>query len=132
MQNRRELLTLALGGATALIPGVTSAAVTVSQPPRRDVSFVIGNCKYIILKSEIVDGALMILEHRVENPDGSRNWYKGYEPHREDGPAMEFANGDKYWYWRGKLHREDGPAMEFANGDKHWYWDGVRYLPPTR
>jgi len=24
----------------------------------------------------------------------------------------------------GKLHREDGPAIEFANGDKSWYLNG--------
>ena len=23
--------------------------------------------------------------------------------HREDGPAIEYANGDKYWYFNGKL-----------------------------
>ena len=24
----------------------------------------------------------------------------------------------------GKLHREDGPAVEWANGRKHWYLNG--------
>jgi hypothetical protein len=41
--------------------------------------------------------------------------------HREDGPAVEWANGDKCYYINGKLHREDGPALEFANGDKAYY-----------
>ena len=41
--------------------------------------------------------------------------------HREDGPAVEYANGDKCWYLNDKLHREDGPAVEYANGDKVWY-----------
>ena len=36
--------------------------------------------------------------------------------HREDGPAIEYANGNKHWYLNGKLHREDGPAIENANG----------------
>jgi len=25
------------------------------------------------------------------------------------------------WYLKNKLHREDGPAIEYANGDKYWY-----------
>ena len=44
--------------------------------------------------------------------------------HREDGPAVEWANGDKSWYLNGKLHREDGPAIEYADGDKHWFLNG--------
>ena len=26
------------------------------------------------------------------------------------------ANGDKFWYKNGQLHREDGPALEYADG----------------
>ena len=44
--------------------------------------------------------------------------------HREDGPAVEYANGDKYWYINGKFHREDGPAIEWANDQKEWYING--------
>ena len=35
--------------------------------------------------------------------------------------------GTKRWYVNGKLHREDGPAVEYANGSKHWYLNGVNY-----
>jgi hypothetical protein len=33
------------------------------------------------------------------------------------------VNEDKteYWYLKGKLHREDGPAIEWANGTKYWW-----------
>ena len=31
------------------------------------------------------------------------------------------------WYLNGKLHREDGPAIEYANGEKSWYLYGLRY-----
>jgi hypothetical protein len=27
----------------------------------------------------------------------------------------------------GLLHREDGPAIEFANGNKEWYLNGKMY-----
>ena len=29
---------------------------------------------------------------------------------------IEFENGDRYWYKDSKPHREDGPAIEYANG----------------
>ena len=44
--------------------------------------------------------------------------------HREDGPAVEWANGDKSWYINDKLHRTDGPAIEYASGSKEWYQNG--------
>ena len=33
-------------------------------------------------------------------------------------------NGTNRWYINDQLHREDGPAVEYANGDKHWYLNG--------
>ena len=56
-------------------------------------------------------------------------WYKEGTDilHREDGPAIEYANGDKSWYKEGKLHRLDGPACEYANGNKFWYKEGKRH-----
>ena len=45
--------------------------------------------------------------------------------HREDGPAVEYADGSKEWWLNGKRHREDGPALEFASGSKYWYLNGV-------
>jgi hypothetical protein len=64
------------------------------------------------------------------NDLGNKHYYKDKEMnilHREDGPAIEYANGDKYWYLNGKLHREDGPAVEYACGSKRWYLNGVIY-----
>jgi hypothetical protein len=36
-------------------------------------------------------------------------------------------DGDKEWYLNGKRHREDGPAVEWANGDKEWYLNDKKY-----
>jgi hypothetical protein len=47
--------------------------------------------------------------------------------HREDGPAVEYANGGKAWSLHGKLHREDGPACVYADGSKSWYLNGEYY-----
>jgi hypothetical protein len=66
-----------------------------------------------------------MIEYTVKvNAYGTKSWYLNGELHRDDGPAVEFANGTKCWYLNGKLHREDGPAVEYANGDKRWYLNG--------
>lgn len=31
------------------------------------------------------------------------------------------SNGTKRWYFNDKLHREEGPAIEWADGTKCWY-----------
>jgi hypothetical protein len=67
--------------------------------------------------------------HREDGPaiewaNGSKRWYINGERHREDGPASEYADGSKFWYLNGKLHREDGPAIECADGSKFWYLEG--------
>jgi hypothetical protein len=66
---------------------------------------------------------------RVESEDCIEyGYYKGDEFiwHREDGPALEYADGDKYWWFHGKYHREDGPAIEWADGEKWWYLESER------
>ena len=52
-------------------------------------------------------------------------WFKEGKRHREDGPALEWADGHKIWYKEGKVHREDGPALEWADDTKSWYLNGV-------
>jgi len=69
--------------------------------------------------------------HREDGPavewaDGAKYWYINGKHHREDGPAVECASGYKAWYINGQLHREDGPAIEYASGDKEWYINGER------
>jgi hypothetical protein len=56
----------------------------------------------------------------------NRWWCVNDKLHREDGPAVEYADGTKHWYLKGKFHREDGPAVECANGSKYWYLNGDR------
>ena len=47
--------------------------------------------------------------------------------HREDGPAIEYADGGKFWWLNGERHREDGPACDYPNGSKIWYLNGEEY-----
>ncbi len=35
-----------------------------------------------------------------------------------------YDNGHKEWCLNGKYHREDGPAIEWADGQKEWYLNG--------
>lgn len=45
---------------------------------------------------------------------------------RLGGPALEFTNGNKEWYRANRLHREDGPAIDYADR-KEWWLAGERY-----
>ena len=44
--------------------------------------------------------------------------------HREDGPAVEYADGSKMWYFNGNRHREDGPAIIHHSGHSEWWVEG--------
>jgi hypothetical protein len=46
--------------------------------------------------------------------------------HREDGPAIVWANGDQGWYYCGVRHRKNGPSIEYANGNREWWVRGRR------
>lgn len=63
----------------------------------------------------------------IEYADGDKIWYLNGKYHREEGPAVEYPNGDKAWYFNGELHREDGPAIERSDGKRSWYLNGVYY-----
>jgi|SRR5579859_1015305 len=55
---------------------------------------------------------------------GTKFWLLNGQYHREDGPAVEWADGSKFWYFSNLLHKLDGPAAEYADGDKHWFLHG--------
>ena len=60
--------------------------------------------------------------------DGSvMYWNDKGQAHREDGPAIEWADGTKMWCRDGKRHREGGPAIEWADGAKEWWVNGARH-----
>jgi len=58
---------------------------------------------------------------------GNKCWFLNDRLHREDGPAIEWANGDKSWCFHGQYHRLDGPAIEYADGSKIWYFNDQRH-----
>ena len=73
----------------------------------------------------------MKIRHREDGPaieyaNGDKSWYINGKLHRENGPANEYSDGSKSWYVNGERHREDGPAIEYKNGSKAWCIDGKR------
>ena len=62
------------------------------------------------------------MDNPVINEYGDTCWYDSDgELHRDDGPAVIYANGDKWWLQYSKLHRDDGPAWEYADGTNRWW-----------
>jgi len=61
-----------------------------------------------------------MIEYKVRVYFSCTEWFLNGVLHRENGPAIEWANGDK----EGELHRLDGPAIEWANGYKCWCKEG--------
>ena len=62
--------------------------------------------------------------HVTVDDIGDVRWYKDAKCtilHRENGPAVEYADGDKFWYQNGQFHRIDGPAIVYSNGQEEWY-----------
>lgn len=42
---------------------------------------------------------------------------------------IEYSNGDQVWLVNGLTHREDGPAIIWANGEKRWHLNNHRVTP---
>ena len=63
----------------------------------------------------------------IEYANGDKVWYLNDKRHREDGPAVEYVDGYKYWFLNDELHCEHGPAIEWPSGIKHWFINGVEY-----
>lgn len=69
------------------------------------------------------------LSHREDGPaiefaNGNKHWYVHGKRHRDDGPASEISSGCEYWYKDDQLHREDGPAIKYINGNSYWFYRG--------
>ena len=69
------------------------------------------------------------LKYRIEvNEYGIHKYYNSANKlHRDNGPAVIWADGTKFWYQNGLRHRTDGPAIEWANGTKEWFQNGQRH-----
>ena len=57
----------------------------------------------------------------------NRFWLEDGEKHRENGPAVEWANGNKEWLKRGMLCRSDGPTLEWGRHRRHIEVRHIKY-----
>ncbi len=81
------------------------------------------------------DLALWLLNgnyHREDGPaviwaNGTQEWHLNGKRHREDCPAYIGADGTQEWWLNGQLHREDGPAYIGATGTQSWRLNGDVY-----
>ena len=65
-------------------------------------------------------------EYTVKDESGGQKWYLDGKLHREDGPAVIWADGTEEWWLNGKLHREGGPAVIWPSGAQAWWLNGNR------
>jgi len=70
--------------------------------------------------------------HREDGPaviwaNGTQYWYRNNKLHRELGPAIIVPCGAQEWYQNGLRHREDGPAIVYADGTQCWYYNDERH-----
>ncbi len=59
----------------------------------------------------------------IEYANGAKKWYLNGKIHREGGPAIQWKDGCK-WVFNGRIHREGGPAIEWRDGTKEWWFNG--------
>jgi len=49
------------------------------------------------------------------------------QPHRLDGPALEYSKGSKHWYINGNRHQNIDPSEDYSNGEKVWCFINKRH-----
>lgn len=57
---------------------------------------------------------------------GSNQWWNHGEKHRENLPAVNFADGTREWWYHGLRHRNEGPAVENPDGKNQWWLYGKK------
>lgn len=69
---------------------------------------------------------------QLDNPEitkyGEQIWRDADDKwHREDGPAVIYADGEAVWFRHGHKHRDDGPSTIFPDGSVNWCLNGNMY-----
>lgn len=69
-----------------------------------------------------------MVDYNIKKQLNNNTYYYFYDAlHREDGPAIEFADGSEEWYINGKRHNNEGPAIKRVNGDKEWWYANMKH-----
>ena len=75
--------------------------------------------------------AKWVLPTMEEDDEGNKGWYLNGKLHREDGPALEYADGSNSWYLNGKLHREEvmgNNTKDNVNSPSHYNQAGIECI----
>ena len=70
--------------------------------------------------------------HREEGPaiiwaDGGMEWWQNGQRHCIGGPAVELSDGHREWWQNDQRHRIDGPAIVCKSGHTEWWLNGTPY-----
>ena len=68
----------------------------------------------------------IIFGYEIEVDEERVIWRLNGKIHREDGPAVIWADGGQEWWLNDQIHREDGPAVVSSDGSQEWYLNGKR------
>lgn len=69
----------------------------------------------------------------IDPENNAKEWWCHGRRHRDPdkngitGPALEYGDGSLEWYRHGQLHRQDGPAQEYADGREEYWLDDQWY-----
>ena len=75
--------------------------------------------------------------HRDNEPaiiyaNDNKEWLQFGEWHRQDDlPTHEYKDGTRMWFSGLHLHRLTGPAIELPNGGRRWYVNGQLHGSPA-
>ena len=83
--------------------------------------------EYTIVDAYCFFDGCMTFTGVVKDKYGTIAHYLDGKIHRDNGPAIEWADGLKEWYMHNERHRKDGPAIEEADGTRFWYLNGECY-----
>ena len=59
------------------------------------------------------------------------DWFKYFCEHKTFTGCLIDSKNNKYCFLEGMWHKEDGPAIEYANGDKQYYLNEKHYTEET-
>lgn len=99
--------------------------------PKDKVENLYGGVTKVIRQNGDIEYFRDDVRHRDNYPailyaDGGKEWWKDGVRHRFIYPAVELADGTMMWYHYGKLHRSlRRPAVIFSNGKTEYWEEGV-------
>lgn len=71
-------------------------------------------------ESPFIKKITIALTSKTITANDIQTWWINGKKHRNDGPAVIYADGGEEWLLNGEFHRDNGPAINYVNGDHSW------------